>query len=71
MSSPEHQKDLTLETARENLLSNFSHSLLLEYQATDMLLSEAASLNSTPEDEYFIQQVTDDYYSQIFSALKM
>jgi hypothetical protein len=65
-SEPE---DLTNEQIRLNLLNQLSPALAAAYEETGSLLTEATALRNTPEDEYFIDEVTKDYYLHIFENL--
>jgi hypothetical protein len=53
----------------ESWLSKISSNLLSAYRETEDIFNEAASLASSPEDEYFLEQVNADYYPHIFDAL--
>lgn len=64
------QKDQTVHQLRLALLNQFSPELVFAYREAGSLLEEAELLATTAEDEYFIEQVTKDYYTHIFDALK-
>lgn len=66
----ERQKDHTVQQLREALLAQFSPELLFAYREAESLLEEAEGLATTPEDEYFIEQISKDYYPHVFEALK-
>lgn len=66
----ETRKDPTLQQLREALLGQFSPELLFAYREAESLLGEAEGLATTPEDEYFIEQISKDYYPHVFDALK-
>jgi hypothetical protein len=66
----ETKKDATVQQLREALLAQFSPELLSAYRGAESLLEEAEGLATTPEDEYFIEQVSKDYYPHIFEALQ-
>lgn len=63
-------KDLTVEQTRLALLNQLSPALVTAYEETGSLLTEAVSLANTAEDEYFIGQVSADYYFHIFENLQ-
>ena len=64
------QKDQTVQQLRLALLNQFSPELVFAYREADSLLDEAELLATTAEDEYFIEQISKDYYPHIFDALK-
>lgn len=53
----------------QDWLCNISPDLLVAYRETDDIFAEAETLASSPEDEYFLEQVNADYYPHIFGAL--
>lgn len=55
---------------RLNLLNQFSPALATAYQETESLLTETRTLKNSSEDEYFIEEVTKDYYVHIFENLQ-
>jgi hypothetical protein len=63
-------KDLTDQQIRLALLNQLSPALVAAYEETGSLLTEAGSLANTAEDEYFIGQVSADYYFHIFENLQ-
>lgn len=63
-------KDLTDQQIRLALLNQLSPALVTAYEETGSLLTEAGSLANTAEDEYFIGQVSADYYFHIFENLQ-
>jgi hypothetical protein len=66
----ERMKDSTVQHLREALLAQFSPELLFAYREAESLLEEAEGLATTPEDEHFTEQVTEDYYPHVFKALQ-
>lgn len=53
----------------QDWLCNISPDLLVAYRETEEIFAEAETLASSPEDEYFLEQVNADYYPHIFEAL--
>lgn len=53
----------------QDWLCNISPDLLVAYRDTEDIFAEAKTLPSSPEDEYFLEQVNADYYPHIFEAL--
>lgn len=67
VSTPE---DLTDQQIRLRLLNQLSPELVAAYEETGNLLREAGSVANTAEDEYFIGEVSKDYYHHIFQNLQ-
>lgn len=67
VSAPEN---LTDQQIRVKLLTQLSPELVAAYEETGNLLTEAGSLANTAEDEYFIGEVTNDYYFHLFENLQ-
>lgn len=53
----------------QDWLCNISADLLVAYRETEEIFTEAEALASSPEDEYFLEQVNADYYPHIFESL--
>lgn len=63
-------EDLTDQQIRVRLLNHLSPELVAAYEETGNLLTEAKSVATNAEDEYFIEEVSKDYYHHIFQNLQ-
>jgi hypothetical protein len=55
---------------QEKWLANLSPDLFAVYKETEERIAEVAPLITSPEDEYFIEQIQNDYYPHIFASLR-
>jgi hypothetical protein len=60
----------TSQMKRTDLLHSLSPDALNAFTDTELLIVEVTPLATTPEDEYFIEQIEKDYYPHIFDSLK-
>jgi hypothetical protein len=55
---------------QEEWLANLSPDLFAAYMETEERINEVSPLITTPEDEYFIEQIHNDYYPHVFDSLR-
>lgn len=70
-TAPKDEDELfeEVQAQRTSFLAALSPDVLAAYVETERILYEVAPLAATPEDEYFMEQIEDDYYPHIFDAL--
>lgn len=65
----EEAKAVEMHQKRISLLTRLSPDTVAAYVETERIIAEVCPLATTPEDEYFMEQIADDYYPHIFNAL--
>lgn len=58
------------EASTSQWLASLSSDVLNEYSKTEEILSEVTPLLDNAEDEYFVEQISAEYYPHIFAALQ-